>query len=395
MSIRERECKLSIRDDMKLLSSEYIRNVYFQEEDPDKIWESVICESEHDKKVFAEICKTFKKMAFDGVKGEVTEWLAHLMYKRAYQQTGYFVKESDWLSKQSNGVLSRSKMAFIQRAYTWAHFGCSTVCIWDEHAQENVCMRSLDWQGARVLGDATRVFNFTSRTEGSENHFMTVGTIGMLGVLTGMKEEFSIVINYAPWFKTSADYDVDPTFKVRELLENPAIVTFDDAVNAINEGKVSSPVFLTICGKDKDKACVVEIGADDKKNIRNSQNGLLIQTNYFDPEGSFGWLEKERMPFRSQQKPYPVDEKGKSLIKDGAHITDTDWYSGKLIPHSAIRHEMLKKALVGFSGTSEKLENLLIRIYKKPPIWNWETAYWTLMRPGSGSMRVWARNVRS
>ncbi len=390
MSSREQECKETRRYLMRPLGENMVRIVPYQEDDPAEIWRAAILEHNDDRVDFLNLCSAFREMAFDSGKGEVAEMLASVMYKLAYRRHGHFIKESDWLAKQTGGILSRSKMAFVQRAYTWAHIGCSTLCVWDEQGQENVCMRSLDWQGAPALGKATRIFDFRGQSDKPSDRFTAVGVVGMLGLLTGMKKGFSVAINYAPWYKRSLDKDMDPTFSLRKLLQNPSIDCFDKALGAVESWEVSSPAFITLCGKEKDQACVVEIGKSDKKYTRFSQNGVLVQTNNFDPEGDFKYVER-KMKDHKRQKDHPVDEEGEEIIKD--EKSDA-WYCGKLIPTSAIRRKILEETVINFSGTSLELEVLLIEAYERPPVWNWETAYWALMRPGSDSMRVFARQVK-
>lgn len=383
MSNYQQDLKESFHDKMFELTSDSLRHVYYQEEDPAKIWNNVLFGQPDDLNDFKNICKVFRDMAFSGTKGWFAKRLAALMYSLIYRKHGHFVDESDWLSEKCDNLLSRSHMAFVQRAYTWAHIGCSTLCVWDAEKRENVCMRSLDWQGASALGKATRVFEFKGQDNQAESNFYTVGVVGMLGVLTGIKKGFSVAINYAPWYESSMDEDSDPTFKLRKLMQNPSINSFDKALGAIQGWEVSSPVFITLCGKEKDQACVIEIGIFDKKNIRYSQNGVLVQTNYFDPNGPFGYVEN-KMPEKKKQKDFPVDTKGKRLLDD-------DWYCGKLIPSSAKRREILESRFKNFSGSSVELEKELVNAYKAPPVWNYETAYWALMRPGTGLMRVFAR----
>lgn len=350
------------------------------EDTPDLIWRNVFPQDSQD---FLDLCGTFREMAFSGAKGEVAELLASVVYRFGYNRHGSLIEESDWLALQSRDTLSPSEMAFVQRAYTWAHIGCSTICVWDDEKKENVCMRSLDWQGAPVLSKAARIFEFKGKKEDSSDTFLTVGVVGMLGVLTGMKAGFSAVINYAPWYKRSMDKDMDPTFKLRQLLENTSINSFEKALGAIENWEVSSPVFVTLCGPEKNQACVVEIGHKDKTYTRYSNKGLLVQTNNFDANGIFNNVENS-MPDEKKQKKYPVDEDGNSL--------DDDWYCGKLIPGSVVRRTTLENKFANVTELkSDDLEKSLLAAFKTPPVWNWETAYWALMRPKSNTMRVFAR----
>lgn len=384
MCNRAKECKETVSNPMQELGRGDHRKIFYREETPDRIWRDVFANHPEDHESFKALCISFRQMAFHGIQGRFAKLLAPVVYTHFYRRQGSYIEESDWLAERSEGVLSPAQMAFVQRAYSWAHLGCSTMCVWDAERQENVVMRSLDWQGAPALGKVTRIFDFIGNDDDGQVDFTAVGVIGMLGILTGMKPGFAAIINYAPWYDSALDKDMDPTFKLRQLLENSTINTYDQAVGAVLNWEVSSPVFITLCGAEKDQACVVEIGAKDRKALRKSVNGLLVQTNHFDPQGLFKEVE-EKMDAAKQQKTYPVNEKGERLADD-------DWYCGKLIPHSAVRRAILEEKFTDFSGSSEQLEKSFIAAYNTPPVWNWETAYWTVMRPKSMSMRVLARN---
>lgn len=383
MTYHATESNDTSNDRMGELDATSRRKVYYLEESPEKIWKNIFTDHPEDSRHFLNLCAMFREMAFSGARGEFAELLASSMYGLVYRRHGSFIEESDWFAHLSEGNLSRVEMAFVQRAYTWAHIGCSTMCTWDQERQENVCMRSLDWQGAPVLSKVTRIFDFIGNNADGSDSFTSVGVVGMLGVLTGMKPGFSAAINYAPWYKSSLDKDMDPTFKLRKLLQNPSINSFEKALGAIENWEVSSPVFLTLCGGEKDQACVVEIGHKDKTSTRYSQNGLLVQTNNFDANGAFKDVEG-LMPEKKKQKPYPVDAEGVRLEND-------DWYSGKLIPSSAVRRTTLEEKFKNFNSSSKQLEESLLEAYAIPPVWNWETAYWALMRPRSNAMRVFSR----
>jgi len=385
MNDRAIECKNTRNNKMIELGINSHRTVYYQEEDPDAIWNEVFYGQEIDILDFKMLCETFNEMVFNKIKGKLTGTVALLAYWFAYRRHGRFITESNWFAQQSGDILSPHQMAFVQRAYTWAHIGCSTLCVWDEEKKENVCMRSLDWQGASALGSATRIFHFKKNIGDPAIDFITVGVVGMLGVLTGMKTNFSVAINYAPWYRRSLNSNTDPTFKLRKLLQNSSINSFDKALKAVEKWRVSSPVFITICGKEKNQACVVEIGRSDKKNIRFADNGLLVQTNNFVPEGSFGYVEA-KMSKNNKQKNHPVDE-------DGQELMDGDWYCGKLIPSSGKRRNDLMEKFESFCGSSVELDHQLQQAFEEPPVWNWETAYWALMRPASGQIRVFARRA--
>lgn len=385
------ECRKTFGDKMNELEANNIRNIFYCEKEPEKIYAQLFNNESTDKKDFERLCKTFKHLAFNGM-GILAVPFSSIMYL-VYRIFGEFIRESDWFSEKSERIINKGQMALIQRAYTWAHIGCTTLCIWDEENKQNVCMRSLDWQGAPALGKTTRIYHHKRAMDQQGSDFSTVGVVGMAGALTGIKKGFSIAINYAPWHKTSIDSEMDPTFKLRKLLENNSINTYEKAVTEVESWKVSSPVFLILCGVEKEQACVVEIGKNDRKNTRkiDAEKGLLVQTNYFDEDenSEFKDINSKLVTKQQQNTQNPVDKDG-NVIKTGHD--DNDWYCGKLIPTSKKRREDLEAKFKNIPVKSADLEKALFDAYEKAPVWNWETTYWTLMRPASGTMRVFARN---
>lgn len=360
---------MSESDRMVRLNASDYRFIPYLSETPDAVWGDVIG---RDQDTYLDLCREFYDLVFStGIQSFLARKVAWYLHTFHYENKGYYIRESDWFSQQSNGILSPSQMAFIQRSYTWAHFGCSTVCIWDEDVGENVCMRSLDWDGAQAIGKATRVFEF--QDEGSNKVFKTAGIVGMVGVLTGVRNGFCVVINYAPGGKSVPDEHADPTFKLRLLLENKHIDTYEEAKGAICNWEVSAPVFITLCGVLKDQACVIEIGSTNTKHIVESKEGILVQTNHHDVQSPFENVE---------MKSVPVDEDGNTI---------DNWYYSELLSSSQVRQLQLKEALTRTYESSSQLDWFLENQYATKPIWNYETAQWVRMRPASGEIEVWAR----
>lgn len=257
-------------------------------------------------------------------------------------------------------------MALVQRQYTLIHAFCSTVTVWDEEEQEMICMRSLDWQGSEEIAKSTRIFDLVN----SDNKKVAevAGVVGVVGVLTGVKEGFSIAINYAPW-KFSARLHADPTFLIRELLQDELIDTYEKAVRRVKSWKVGAPCFITICGVKKGNAIVIECGVGGKWSRKAKENGLLVQTNHYDSKSDF--VE------------YNVDFIDEELSED-------DWYKSDLLANSDKRRKQIENMLKQVSQTSEALKEQLKEIFSKPPVMNHETAQWVLMRSSNGTMEVTA-----
>jgi hypothetical protein len=239
------------------------------------------------------------------------------------------------------------------------------VMAWDEANQEMICFRSLDWKGADDIAEATRVFSFVNNN--NEEVAQIAGITAMTGVLTGAKKGFSVAINYAPW-KRSAKFKSDPTFLIRQLLEDETITTYAQAHEKVKEWEVGSPCFISICGIKKGEACVVELGSGETHFHEIGDDDFLIQTNHYDLNSS---------PFtQHNQEPYQED------------MTEVQWYSSELLHNSQKREKIMRSMLEVKS--EEDIKTKLIDIYKTVPVLNYETAQWTIMRPSKGEIEVYS-----
>jgi hypothetical protein len=270
---------------------------------------------------------------------------------------------------QQSGVLSPAQAAFLQRQYTLAHAAfCTTTTAWDEDQQEMVCMRSLDWLGADDIARATRIFDLVNR---ENKPIATVaGIVGMAGVLTGVKKGFSIAANYAPW-AFSARFCSDPTFLIRDILQDETIDSYDKAVAAIRLWQVGSPCFITVCGVKKGEASVIEFGKGSLVcHTKADSSGVLVQANHYG-------CEKFKPHSKDQYKQEPQE----------------GWYDSTLLRNSEQRQRQVLAGLKDLTGTAS-LETTLQELYKQPPVMNFETAQWVLMRPAKGlqndGMKVWS-----
>lgn len=360
-------------DTMQHLGGELRRDVYFEREIPAEIWDDL---AQHDLSDYRKLCVAMKDLVFHGLSGLLTNPLALYMYHFHYRRDGHFLKESDWFADLSDGIVTRAQSAMIQRMYTWAHavgMGCTTCCIWDEEAQSMACFRGLDWDGARPLGAATRIYDFKSN-DGSVR-FRGAGIIGMVGLLTGVKPGFSLAINYLPWKKPSARYKTDPLFKLRQIMEDPAITTYDDALSALKTAEIGSPVCFTLCGISRNEACAIEVGLNSEKHIRFAEDGFLAQTNHFDCAS----------PFSSQNFAmygYPADNKGRRV---------NHWHDAGLLPCSNRRRLDVAMGLRKLVTSGGDIRKAFVALYENSPVWNFETAHWALMRPNTGDIEVWRR----
>lgn len=338
------------------------RKVYFESSSPQKIWEDVL---KNDKEDMQNLCAAMSKLVYEvGVPKFLVHISAGLLYNLVYRWWGHYTNESDYLASACSNM-SSSLMAFLQRQYTLAHMGCSVVMAWDEKQKQMVCFRSLDWRGADDIARSTRLFSFINKED--KEVAQVAGITAMVGVLTGVKKGFSVSINYAPW-KRSAKFKSDPTFLIRQLLEDQNINTYEEAMKKVSSWRVGSPCFISLCGINKGEACVIELGSAAEVHIREiGDENFLIQTNHYDLDTS---------PFtQHNEEPYinEMDEK--------------QWYESELLRNSQKRHALMQTELSKKSDLNVK--DRLISLYKQVPILNWETAQWVYMKPQSGEIEIY------
>jgi len=338
------------------------RKVYFEEDSAKDIWRDIV---EIDADSMKELCKAMSHLVYEiGVPKFIVHLSAKILYNTVYRWWGHYTNESDYLASRCSDI-SKSMMAFLQRQYTLAHMGCSVVMTWDEQSKQMLCFRSLDWKGADDIALATRRFSFVNKED--KEVAQIAGITAMVGVLTGAKKGFSVAINYAPW-KRSAKFKSDPTFLIRQLLEDETINDYASAKDKVSSWEVGSPCFISICGVTKGEACVVELGSGDVHVREMGDENFLIQTNHYDLSTS---------PFTEHNG---VSYKGE--------MSEEEWYDSELLQNSQKREKLIRKRLEEESELS--MHDRLIELYKEVPVLNYETAQWTLMKPFNGEIEVYS-----
>lgn len=356
------------------------RKVNFTEREPRDIWGEVVSQ---DMPQMVQLVKFMKDVMYGSYSGgisltrlfeEAVTDLLSLIYVNFRKESDYFSEE---IVENGKRIMRGPEMAAAQRMYTLAHLrasgACSTAVVWDPRSGEMTCFRSLDWVGAPVIGAVTRIFDFH---DGDKIECSVAGVAGMVGALTGMKEGFAVVVNYAPWSSIAVSHHRDPTFLVRELLQDSSVNTYEKAYERISEWETGAPVFITLCGTGPGQMCVFEFGMG-RVYTRGAAGDVLVQTNHFDPKGP----HKRQNPRQTCDEPVPGNPGSWSCVNS--------------TNHSCKRQKMLETSLSQWledeSTAGEDIVSFLQGEFRKPPVWNCATAQWVLMRPKTGEMQVWAR----
>ncbi|MBM3580690.1 MAG: hypothetical protein FJX37_01835 [Alphaproteobacteria bacterium] len=297
-----------------------------------------------------------------------------------YEGPTHLEKESDFFADTfGEDIVSRAQMVLLQRQYSLSQVRCTTTIAWDKEKGQMVHFRSLDWAPmTRELAAATRILNFEGATPGE--NFSAAGILGMVGLLTAVRKNgFSVVINYTPTNRGVPLGAADPTFMLRELMENPHIANYRQAVTAVETWKDTvAPVFISLCGVDEGDGCIIEFGREKDgtamaRTIRMSETGLshLVGTNHYRPGTSLS-------EWNCRLSPSP---EGPGVNWDRFELTETSW----------ARQEFVMQALKHHEGSQKTLEETLVEAYSKAPVWNCETFQWAMMTPKTGDIKVWAR----
>lgn len=293
-------------------------------------------------------------------------------YHTIYKPFGHYMAESDYFaSLLGSKRVSKADIAGMQRLYTLAHAGCSTVLAWDEAKGRMIHFRSLDWPSAPAIAKATRTYTGL-RGDGS-TAFSAAGILGMAGLLTAVKPGFSVAINFAPWTGTSFSLNADPTFLVRQLMTSP-ISGYQDAVRVIKAWRPGAPVFISLCGVTRGEGCIFEFGAKGACSpIPIGERPFLIQTNHFDAASPFARHNRPQAETRAWD--------------------DQAWDDHSILATSAARKTLLDQELGAAYGNAAPpdMEAMFRSAFIRRPVWNHETAQWVMMVPQSGEMRTWVR----
>jgi len=235
--------------------------------DEAKRWEEVIsCEKMAAGRLLQEAGSQFERVP------ELVRWV----FGRLYGSFGglYRGEIASWA--EALGV-SLGTVTILNCAYELSHlrwpklFGCTAGVRWIDGVGM-VHVRNLDWPLA-TMGAATRLFRYCR----GAREFVSVGVPGQVGVLSGMlPQAYSATINWAPpvAFPT---FDFGPAFLLRDTLET--CDSYEAAVETLTQTRLSTSVFFTVCGAEKDQACIIERTQSDAA-VRTMAGPVLVQANH-------------------------------------------------------------------------------------------------------------------
>jgi len=240
--------------------------------------------------------------------------------------------------------------------------------------------------GRLELSAATRILECFGRPQDSAPHYRAAAVAGAVGLLTAVKPgAFSVSINYSPW--KGLGYFMDPTIRLREVMDDPGIDSFARALDALSDPRrtVGAAVFFTVCGTRPEEIRVIEWsrppllpwmeGECRRREASRSEGGrLIVQANHHDLGGP--WAKHNRSAL-----PYAIDDERTA-------------YEANLEESSLARQLAMDRAVRrGLAEPQGPLPSALAAL-RVAPVWNHETTQWVVMRPASGQLEAWARTGR-
>ena len=286
---------------------------------------------------------------------EVLRWA----FSWLYQATGGLYRDEIAAWADALGV-SLGTTTILNCAYELSHlrwpkvFGCTAGIRWID-GLGMVHVRNLDWP-LPAMGVGTRLFRFRR----GSREFVSVGVPGHVGVLSGMlPRAYSVTINWAPpgAFPT---FDFGPAFLLRDTLET--CDSYESAVERLTQTPLSTSVFFTVCGTEKNQACVIE-RTQRAAAVRSLTGSVLVQSNHH------------------------IDER---FIKNNEELRDVEEGEEEFSPEgSALRADTLTKALAEIRSPST-LETVA-RVLDVSTVLNKLTCQQMVFCARSGDVKVWRR----
>ncbi len=286
---------------------------------------------------------------------EILRWV----FARLYQAFGglYRGEIASWAD--ALGV-SLGTATILNCAYELSHlrwprlFGCTAGVRWVD-GLGMVHVRTLDWPLA-TMGTATRLFRFRR----ADREFVSVGVPGHVGVLSGLlPRAYSVTINWAPP-AAFPSFDFGPAFLVRDTLET--CDNYEAAVRTLTQMPLSTSVFFTVCGTEKEQACVIERTQRDAV-VRQMNGPVLVQANHH-VAGRFAKNNEELREVEAGEEEFSIEGSGN-------------------------RVETLTKALTAIRLPCG-LENAA-QVLDSPTVLNKLTCQQMVFCPRNGEVRVWRR----
>ena len=181
--------------------------------------------------------------------------------------------------KEASSIAAISKFSenevFIANLYYDVlkfYFGCTAFAVTNESTVLHA--RNLDWHTENnLLSEHTRIFNYQ---RGGRTIFKTVGWVGFIGALSGIKPgSFSVTLN-AVLSNDSPEIAYPISFLLRDVLD--VCSNYEQALQKLQETTIASDCLLLLSGISSNEKAVIE-RTPKRQATRFSTGSTIVVTN--------------------------------------------------------------------------------------------------------------------
>ena len=193
------------------------------------------------------------------------------LYKQAIISNDY-LNEIDFIASISNYSPDEVLIANLYYDVLKFYFGCTAFAF--EHKGNIVHARNLDWWTENnLLSKHSKIFNFQRN---GKTVFKTVGWVGFIGALSGIKpQKFSLTLN-AVLSNDSPELATPISFLLRDVLTSAQ--TFDEAKKQLESTTIASDCLILLSGTQPNEMIVIE-RTPKRFATRQAENDFIIVTN--------------------------------------------------------------------------------------------------------------------
>ncbi|GAB5418972.1 MAG: hypothetical protein Crog4KO_00470 [Crocinitomicaceae bacterium] len=183
-----------------------------------------------------------------------------------------YLQEIDYIASITKYTPNEVLMANLYYDALKFYFGCTAFAFESEDGVLH--SRNLDWHtDNNLLSKHSRIFNFQ---KGGKTLFKSVGWLGFIGVLSGIKQNrFTVTLN-AVISPDSPEVAKPISFFLRDVLTSEN--SFQEAKKALEETLIASDCLLLLSGQYEGELAVIE-RTPTRFATRYAENKFIIVTN--------------------------------------------------------------------------------------------------------------------
>lgn len=185
-----------------------------------------------------------------------------------------YLDEIDFISSISKFSPDQVLIANLYYDVLKFYFGCTAFAV--QNNSEILHARNLDWwTDNNILSEYSRIFVFQRN---NKTLFKTVGWLGFIGALSGVKPgHFSITLN-AVLSKDSPEIATPVSFLLRDVLDNAD--SYEDAKHKLENTIIASDCLLLVAGTDENEMAVIERTPKRHATRESKHNFITVTYDY-------------------------------------------------------------------------------------------------------------------